>query len=83
MIADVVLLQSDVLFLGSPVELQHDLGPNIAATDVSSCMWVSTGRMETESSSGQGPYFCSSTLNSWYLPDYPMKNTTRQSQKHI
>lgn len=63
--------------------LQHDLGPNLAVTDVGSRRWVSTGRMETKSSSGQRPCFCSGALSSQYLPNYPMKTTASHSLKNL
>lgn len=78
-----VVLQFDVLFLGSPVALQHDLGPKFAAADVSSHMWVSTGRTGIESSSGQGPCFCSSTLRSRYISNYPTRNTANHNLKNL
>lgn len=56
-VSDVVVLQSDVLFSGLPVALQHDLGPNFAVTDVSSHMGVSTGRTETTAPQGRDLVF--------------------------
>lgn len=54
------LLQSAVLFLGSPPVLEQDLGPNLDITDVNGQMWITIGRTEVENS-GHESCFCSGT----------------------